>query len=227
LLPFLHRAPKVRVEADAGEVAKPASPSSAGNETGAGPNTSGSTQPPGNAADVPAANSAASATNSAPATVPGIAPAVSPEIESPAERSALAEKGGIRVAPAKSGAKKTAEQPVKNHGRARTTGESAPAPVAAEVAVSDQPILPAKLLKAVPPSYPPDAMRSYITGDVRIEAEVDRHGHVGAMKILLGPKQFRQVAMDALKQYEYAPATQGGKPVESKVTVTIKFWFDP
>jgi hypothetical protein len=44
---------------------------------------------------------------------------------------------------------------------------------------------------------------------------------------LLGPQQFRQAAMDALKQYEYEPATQGGKPVASKVTATIKFWFDP
>ena len=37
----------------------------------------------------------------------------------------------------------------------------------------------------------------------------------------------RQAAIDALKQYEYAPATQGGRAVASKVTVTIKFWFDP
>ena len=131
------------------------------------------------------------------------------------------------VAPAKNGSKKAAEQPVKNHGKARTTGESAPVPVAPEVSVSDQPIVPAKLLRAVQPIYPPDAMRNYITGDVRIEAEVDKQGRIGAMKILLGPKQFRQVAMDALRQYEYEPARQGGKPVASKVTVTIKFWFDP
>jgi len=83
------------------------------------------------------------------------------------------------------------------------------------------------LLRAVQPIYPPDAMRNYITGDVRIEAEVDKQGRVGAMKVLLGPAQFRQVAMDALRQYEYVPATQGGRPVPSKVTVTIKFWFDP
>ena len=100
-------------------------------------------------------------------------------------------------------------------------------PVAPEVSVSNLPIVPAKLLRAVQPIYPPDAMRNYITGDVRIEAEVDKQGRIGAMKVLLGPKQFRQVAMDALQQYEYAPATQGGKPVASKVTVTIKFWFDP
>jgi len=56
---------------------------------------------------------------------------------------------------------------------------------------------------------------------------VDAAGHIGAMQVLVGPAPLRQAAMDALKQYEYAPATQGGKAVTSKVTVTIKFWFDP
>jgi protein TonB len=154
---------------------------------------------------------------------------VTPPVESPAERVALAEKGGMRVvAPVKGGAGNAgAVKTSKNRGKAKTSEESAPVPVAPEVSVSDQPVVPAKLVRAVQPMYPPDAMRNYITGDVRIEAEVDKHGQIGAMKILLGPKQFRQVAMDALKQYEYAPATQGGKPVASKVTVTIKFWFDP
>jgi TonB family protein len=247
-LPFLHRAPKATVAANAAEA--PNSLSTTGTASGtyagdAAPGRGANAQPAGNVAGVPTSNSAPSATsvtsetsrpaattsspNPPPAAPREIAPIVPPPIESPAERAALAEKGGMRVvAPAKSGSKKAAaEQPAKNHGKAQTSAQSAPVPVAPEISVSDQPVLPAKLLKAVQPIYPPDAMRSYITGDVRIEAEVDKQGRIGAMKILLGPKQFRQVAMDALKQYEYAPATQGGRPVASKVTVTIKFWFDP
>jgi TonB family protein len=234
-LPFLHRAPKAVVAAD-GETAANATSSVSGTNA----------QPAGNDSDATANNSTSSTpgvtpeparpattTTSAPhspssAAPPVVGPVITPPVESPAERAALAEKSGMRVvAPAKTGSRTAAEQPVKNHGKARTTGESAPVPVAPEISVSDQPIKPAKLLRAVQPIYPPDAMRNYITGDVRIEAEVDKQGRIGAMKILLGPKQFRQVAMDALKQYEYAPATQGGKPVASKVTVTIKFWFDP
>jgi len=237
-LPFLHRAPKAVAGADAEPTAKPE------NATGSVSGTSA--QPAGNVSDATGNNSTlsapsatpepprpvtatASATHNSPsATPPVIGPVVTPPVESPAERAALAEKGAMRVvAPAKPGSKKAAEHPVKNHGKARTTGESAPVPAAPEISVSDQPVKPAKLLHAVQPIYPPDAMRNYITGDVRIEAEVDKQGHIGAMKILLGPKQFRKVAMDALRQYEYAPATQGGKPVASKVTVTIKFWFDP
>jgi len=140
-----------------------------------------------------------------------------------AKSSAADEKASRKnAAPAKAAASKGS----KNHGKAETSAESKPQPVAADE-VNDAPVLPAKLLKSAQPVYPPDAMRGYITGDVRIEADVDAQGHVGAMKILVGPAPLRQAAMDALKQYEYAPATQGGKAVASKVTVTIKFWFDP
>ena len=241
-LPFLHRAPKAVVAADAETAPSAPNPASA---TGGVSGTDA--QPAGNVSDATGNNStlstpsvtpepARSATtttsatrNPSSATPSVVGPVLKPPVESPAERAALAEKGAMRVvAPAKTGAGKPASaKSGKNHGKAQTSGESAPVPVAPEVYVSDQPIKPAKLLHAVQPIYPPDAMRNYITGDVRIEAEVDKQGRIGAMKILLGPKQFRQVAMDALRQYEYTPATQGGKPVASKVTVTIKFWFDP
>ena len=234
MLPFLHRAPKTSVAADAEAASNPAGT----NGGDAAPIGGANAQAAGNVAGASVSSSASSATSVTPENArPAAAnvkpnstsPVQPPQIESPAERAALAEKGRMRVvAPAKSGAKKPAtEKSGKNHGKAQTSEESAPVPIAPEISVSNQAIVPAKLLKAVQPIYPPDAMRNYITGDVRIEAEVDKQGRIGAMKILLGPKQFRQVAMDALRQYEYAPATQGGKPVASKVTVTIKFWFDP
>ena len=235
MLPFLHRAPKADVAVEASIPSKPVStPSvpSAPSTADVGPKSGTGAPPVANGAGEQVNNFTLGTTSAAPAPAavpPPVGPVVTLPVESPAERAALAEKGRMRVvAPAKTGAGNPgAEKTSKNRGKAKTSGESAPVPVAPEVSVSDQPIVPAKLLRAVQPIYPPDAMRNYITGDVRIEADVDKQGHIGAMKILLGPKQFRQVAMDALKQYEYAPATQGGKPVASKVTVTIKFWFDP
>ena len=227
-LPFLHRAPKASAAAVESIPSQPVSIPSVSNATSAvdvAPR-SGATAPP---AATGAGEQVNNFTVGATSPPPPIGPVVTPPADSPAERAALAEKGRMRVvAPTKGGAgSPSAEKTSKNRGKAKTSGESAPVPVAPEVSVSDQPVVPAKLVRAVQPIYPPDAMRNYITGDVRIEAEVDKRGQIGAMKILLGPKQFRQVAMDALKQYEYAPATQGGKPVASKVTVTIKFWFDP
>jgi len=104
-----------------------------------------------------------------------------------------------------------------------TTAEPAPP----EPAASDAVLVAPKLLKSAGPVYPPDAMRDYITGDVRVDALVEPDGRIGAMKILGGPAPLRQAALDALKQYEYAPATQGGRPVAAHITVTVKFWFNP
>jgi TonB family protein len=97
----------------------------------------------------------------------------------------------------------------------------------AETVASDAPVLPAKLLKAANPVYPPEAMTNYITGDVKAEVAVDASGRVGEVKVLSGPQALREAAVQALKQYEYAPATQGGKAVESKAVELVKFWFNP
>lgn len=85
----------------------------------------------------------------------------------------------------------------------------------------------AKLLRAATPVYPPDAMRHFITGDVKAELVVQADGKVGEVKVISGPKALRDAAVEALKRYEYAAATQGGRAVASKTTATVKFWFNP
>ena len=90
-----------------------------------------------------------------------------------------------------------------------------------------EPLVPAKVLKSVNPAYPPDAMRSFITGEVKAEVEVEPTGHAGVVKILSGPTQLRNAAVDAVKRYEFSPATRGGKAVPSKLIVAVKFWFNP
>jgi TonB family protein len=100
--------------------------------------------------------------------------------------------------------------------------DSAPA-----VAPEEAPVVPAKLLKSAQPVYPPDAMRSFITGDVKLKAELDARGKVGKIEVVSGPSALREAAQEALKQYQYAPATKAGKGVPSEVQVVIKFWFDP
>ena len=227
-LPFLHRTPKVSAAAKSAPTAMPATPAPAV----VAPNMIGGI--PANAAPSPAAASAPASTNAetvnaAPAranstpVTPG-KPAANFTDAPP--REVAAEHKPATTEKNSSGGKFVAARISKNRGKAVTSAESKPQPVPEAVA-SDAPVVPAKLLRSVSPVYPPDAMRNYITGDVRIEAQVDAKGHVGAMNVLLGPSAFREPAMDALRQYEYAPATQGGKPVASKVVVTVKFWFDP
>jgi TonB family protein len=126
----------------------------------------------------------------------------------------------------------TAEQTAKKFVSAKARTKISIAPKAAadkpdDTSSGDAPVLPAKLVKAANPVYPPDAMLSFITGDVRAEAVVEADGRVDKVNILSGPKPLRDAAVQALKQYQYEPATQGGKAVPSRVTVTVKFWFDP
>jgi len=52
-------------------------------------------------------------------------------------------------------------------------------------------------------------------------------GRVGKVTVISGPPALREAAVEAMKQYEYEPATKGGKPQPSQITTTIKFWFDP
>ena len=88
-------------------------------------------------------------------------------------------------------------------------------------------IVPPRLLKSVKPIAPSDALQSFVTGNVTLDALIDKSGHVESMKILSGPSSFHKAAMEALKQYRYDPARQHGKPVPAHVTVTVPFLFEP
>lgn len=112
-------------------------------------------------------------------------------------------------------------------GTTRKRGAAAPTVPEPEPVAPDAPLVAAKLIRAAAPVYPPDAMRNFITGDVRINAEVGADGHIGKVTVISGPAALREAAVEAMKRYEYDPATKGGKAVASQVTVTIKFWFDP
>jgi len=132
--------------------------------------------------------------------------------KSGAGTSAVAAK---KMNPTTKGAKKKVEA-------APPIGTSVEAPIP-----EDAPVVAAKLLKAVSPIYPPDAMNNFITGDVRLKAEVDERGQVRNIEVISGPAALRPAAIEAMKQYEYAPATKGGRGIVSTVQVTIKFWFNP
>lgn len=90
--------------------------------------------------------------------------------------------------------------------------------------------VPPKLIKSVRAVASPNALRYFDkskTVTVTLDALVDTSGTVKSMKVLAGPASLHEAAMDALRQYRYAPARQKGKRVAAHVTVTIKFLFEP
>jgi Gram-negative bacterial TonB protein C-terminal len=95
------------------------------------------------------------------------------------------------------------------------------------VEIADEEIAPPALLKAANPVAPPEAVRDFVTGDVKCDALVDAKGKVASASVLSGPAPLRQAAIEALRLYQYKPATKNGKAVPAHVEVTLKFWYEP
>jgi TonB family protein len=90
-----------------------------------------------------------------------------------------------------------------------------------------RPIVPPRLLKSIRPVAPANAIRSYVTGNVELNALVDAEGRVKSASVISGPEALRDAAISTVKQYKYAPATQSGRPVAAHIDVTVQFWYEP
>jgi TonB family protein len=93
---------------------------------------------------------------------------------------------------------------------------TAPLPIGGDV-------VSAKLLKSVPPVYPPAARSQRVGGDVKIDALIDVSGNVSTMKVISGPTLLHQAAMSAVKQWKYEPAKLDGNPTPMHLTVIVQF----
>jgi TonB family protein len=85
-------------------------------------------------------------------------------------------------------------------------------------------ITPPSLLREVKPEYTADGRRRSIEGDVVLEIVVRRDGSVGDVKILqrLGAG-LEQRAVEAVRQWKFAPARRFGTPVDVVVEVAVEF----
>jgi periplasmic protein TonB len=82
---------------------------------------------------------------------------------------------------------------------------------------------PAKT-KHVEPVYPAIALSARVQGIVMLEATIDPTGKVMDVKPLgTPPPLLVQAAIDAVKQWEYAPTLLNGVPVSVIMTVTTSF----
>ena len=78
-------------------------------------------------------------------------------------------------------------------------------------------------IKDVRPIYAPMAIASGIQGTVILEATVDPRGRVSQVKVVQSLPVVTQAAIDAVKQWEFDPATVGAEPV----VLTVMTWFVP
>ena len=75
----------------------------------------------------------------------------------------------------------------------------------------------------VAPEYPALAKNAGVTGVVIIEATIGADGKVIDAKVLRSVPLLDQAALDAVRQWEYAPTLLNGVPVPVVMTVTINF----
>jgi TonB family protein len=98
-----------------------------------------------------------------------------------------------------------------------------PPPPSAPVRVGGEIQPPAKT-KHVEPVYPAIALSARVQGIVMLEATIDPTGKVMDVKPLgTPPPLLVQAAIDAVKQWEYAPTLLNGVPVPVIMTVTANF----
>ena len=83
----------------------------------------------------------------------------------------------------------------------------------------------AKLIHQVAPIYPASAKRNHVEGTVVLHGVVTKDGSVDQLRVVSGPVALTDVAVAAVKQWRYEPATFQDKPVEMATTVSIVFTF--
>ncbi len=84
-------------------------------------------------------------------------------------------------------------------------------------------VVPARVVRSVPPQYPPFAKQKGATGTVVVQAKVAKNGSLTDLKFLSGPPIFRQAALDAVKLWQYKPATLNGQVFEQEVDIKLEF----
>ena len=85
-------------------------------------------------------------------------------------------------------------------------------------------ITPPRLLREVKADYTEDARRRAVSGEVVLEIVVRRDGSVGDVKLLRGlDAGLNDRAVQAVRQWKFAPAERQGTPVDVIVEVSVEF----
>jgi TonB family protein len=79
------------------------------------------------------------------------------------------------------------------------------------------------LIHAVNPKFPPDASTKKKRGDIVLHAAVASNGSVKEVTVVSGEPMLVGSAIDAVRQYQFAPCIQDGRPVESQTTITVRY----
>lgn len=80
-----------------------------------------------------------------------------------------------------------------------------------------------KLISQTPPVYPQIAKSARIQGTVELAALIGLDGHMQQLSVISGHPLLRQSALDAVKEWVYAPTLLNGQPVSVSTTIDVVF----
>jgi TonB family protein len=80
-----------------------------------------------------------------------------------------------------------------------------------------------KMIKRISPKYPEMALKKKIQGEVILDATMDREGKAVDIKVVNGPEELYQAAVDAVKEWRWRPVEIEGKIRPVKFTVVVNF----
>jgi protein TonB len=105
---------------------------------------------------------------------------------------------------------------------AEPASQPAAASAPAQPAVDPNAPIPPRLKTGVHAKFPDTLWDK--PGTVAVSAVVGPDGKVGETKIVSSPHpELNQFAIDAVKQWQFDPATQAGKPIPFTITVNVNF----
>lgn len=84
-------------------------------------------------------------------------------------------------------------------------------------------VMAKRIVSQVQPKYPEAAKKAKIQGAVVLNVEIGKDGTVENLKVVSGPKELRQSALDAVRRWTYKPFLLNGNPVEVETTISVVY----
>ena len=86
-----------------------------------------------------------------------------------------------------------------------------------------QAVMAGNLLTKAIPKYPDAAKKAKIQGTVVLQAVIGKDGAIENLRVVSGPAELQQSALDAVRQWTYKPYLLNGDPVEVETTINVVY----
>ena len=95
--------------------------------------------------------------------------------------------------------------------------------VAVPARLSVSHVVEGTLLHRVDPTYPMDALRQRIQGQVVLQVRISKDGSVYGAKTIGGEPILSQAAVEAVREWRFSPYRMNDKPFDVAAQITFEF----